>query len=547
MTTTSRIEIHLARAVASASGVALGFETSIANRPKIIYVQLENQIWRFCLEGVVRPEAAAEYQLLIAGEHVAARGGATLATIDPTTGTAWASLADASAPDVDDAVQAAADTFRSTAWRGLPATRRGRLLMRLGDLIEANAEQLASLESTDNGKLYRDSLAQIRSVATWLDYFGGLADKVEGRVIPMERTSVFNYTLREPLGVIAIITPWNTPTLLAMMAAAPAVAMGNCVVIKPSEVASVGTLKVVDLATEAGFPPGVFNLVTGGPAAGEALVEHPLVAKISFTGGTETGRKIALKASGRLVRPLLELGGKSANLVFADCDRAAAIGGILAGIFGSAGQSCVAGSRALIERSIYDEFVSTLAQRAGAIRVGDPMAPETQMGPLATLPLLEKVEGMVARARIAGADVVSGGERAEVPDLPDGYFYRPTVIANAAPDAELAQHEVFGPVLAASPFDGEDGAIELANGTRYGLAAGVWTMNVQRAHLVARQLEAGTVFINRYRGLVPHSPFGGYKASGIGRANSVDAVDEYLQTKSVWCELGTEPDLFASG
>ena len=493
------------------------------------------------------PEAAAEYQLLIAGEHVPARGGATLATIDPATGKAWARLADASGPDVDDAVQAASQAFRSAAWRALPAARRGRLLMRLGDLIEANAEQLASLESADNGKLYRDSLAQIRSVASWLYYFGGLADKVDGRVIPMDRTSVFNYTLREPLGVIGIITPWNTPTLLAMMAATPAVAVGNCVVIKPSEVASVGTLKVMDLVAEAGFPPGVFNLVTGGPAAGEALVDHRLVAKISFTGGTETGRKIALKTSGRLVRPLLELGGKSANIVFDDCDRTAAVGGILAGIFGSAGQSCAAGSRALIERSIYDEFVSTLAQRAVAIRVGDPFAPATQMGPLATLPLLEKVEGIVSRARSAGAEVLSGGERAEVRDRPDGYFYQPTVIANAAPDAEVAQQEVFGPVLAVSPFDGEDEAIGLANGTRYGLAAGVWTMNVQRAHRVARRLEAGTVFINRYRGLVPHSPFGGYKDSGVGRANGVDAVDEYLQTKSVWCELGAEPDLFASG
>jgi aldehyde dehydrogenase (NAD+) len=419
-------------------------------------------------------------------------------------------------------------------------------MMKLGDLIEANADELARLESTDNGKLYRDSLAQIRSVPEWLYYFGGLADKIEGRVIPMDRLSVFNYTLREPLGVIGIITPWNTPTLLAMMAAAPAVAAGNCVVIKPSEVASVGTSKVMELAADAGFPRGIFNLVTGGQVAGEALVDHPLVAKISFTGGTATGQKIAGKASSRLVRPLLELGGKSANIVFSDADQPAAVGGILAGIFASAGQSCVAGSRALVERSIYDEFASTLAQRATGIRLGDPFDRATQMGPLATLPLLEKVEGMVDRARGLGAQVLAGGERARVPGLPDGYFYQPTILANLQPDAEVPQEEVFGPVLAVLPFDDEDEALELANGTRYGLAAGIWTMNVQRAHRVARRVEAGTVWINRYRGLVPHSPFGGYKGSGVGRANGVAAVDEYLQTKSVWCELESEPDLFAS-
>lgn len=497
-------------------------------------------------EGNVGDNVPVEHQLLIGGERVPACSGATLPTIDPRTGQPWATLADAGVQDVDHAVRAASNAFHSAAWQEMSASKRGRLMMKLGELIESNAEQLATLESTDNGKLYRDSLAQILSVPGWLYYFGGLADKIEGRVIPVDRISVFNYTLREPLGVIGIITPWNTPTLLAIMAAAPAVAAGNCVVIKPSEVASVGTLKVVELAADAGFPPGIFNLITGGPAAGEALVDHPLIAKVSFTGGTETGQKIAAKASSRLVRPLLELGGKSANIVFADCNQAAAIGGVLAGIFASAGQSCVAGSRALVERSKYDEFVSTLARRAKAVRVGDPFAQATQMGPLATLSLLEKVEGMVARAKGAGADVLAGGERARVRGLPDGYFFQPTILANAEPGTEVAQQEVFGPVLTVLPFDDDDDAIKLANGTRYGLAAGIWTTSVQRAHLVARRVEAGTVWINRYRGLVPHSPFGGYKGSGVGRSNGVAAVDEYLQTKSVWCELEPEPDLFAS-
>jgi aldehyde dehydrogenase (NAD+) len=409
--------------------------------------------------------------------------------------------------------------------------------MRLGDLLTEHVEEVARLESTDNGKLLRESVGQLGSVADWLYYFGGLADKIEGRVIPLERTSVLNYTLREPLGVIAIITPWNTPTLLAMMAAAPAVAAGNCVVFKPSEVASVGTLTVVKLAQEAGFPAGVFNVVTGDAGTGEALVSHPGVAKVSFTGGTETGRAIAAKTSARLARPILELGGKSPNLVFADCDLDLAAAGVLAGIFSSAGQSCIAGSRALVERSIHDDFVARLVRGARALRIGDPFDEATEMGPLATASHLRKVDGLVTRARMAGATVATGGEKAKVSELPGGYFYEPTVLVDVDPQAEIVGEEVFGPVLTVLPFEDEEQAAALANSTRYGLAAGVWTLDVRRAHRVARELEAGTVWINRYRGLVPQSPFGGYKESGVGRANGVDAVEEYLQTKSVWCEL----------
>jgi aldehyde dehydrogenase (NAD+) len=483
-------------------------------------------------------ESPVEYGLLIRGEQVPARAQATLSTIDPTTGRTWARLAAAGAQDVDDAVQAAASAQRSRAWRDVSASQRGRMLTRLGDLIAEHAEQIGRLETTDNGKLLRESIAQIGSVRDWLQYFGGLADKIEGSVIPLERQSVFNYTLREPLGPVAIITPWNTPTLLAMMAAAPAVAAGNTVVIKPSEVASVGTLRVAELAAEAGFPPGVFNVLTGDGSVGAALVDHPLVAKISFTGGTETGRAIAAKAGARLVRAVLELGGKSPNLVFADCELDAAVAGVLAGIFTSAGQSCVAGSRALVDRSIYDEFMAAVATGAEQIRIGDPLDSETQMGPLATATHREKVDGLVTRAREAGAELLAGGRAPDLPDLADGYFYEPTIVAVEDPSAEIACEEVFGPVLTVLPFEGEVEALELANRTRYGLAAGVWTLDVKRAHRVARELEAGTVWINMYRGLVPQSPFGGYKDSGVGRANGVAAIDEYLQTKSVWCELG---------
>ena len=489
-------------------------------------------------------DSGIEHRLHIAGEDVEARGGATIPSIDPARGEIWASIASAAAADVDDAVRAAHNAHVSAAWTSLSPTRRGRLLMRLGDLVVEHVEEIARLESTDNGKLYRESVAQIGSVADWLYYFGGLADKIEGSVVPLERQSVLNYTLRESVGVVGIITPWNTPTLLAMMAAAPAIAAGNCVVLKPSEVASIGTLRVAQLAREAGFPPGVLNVVTGGPATGDALVEHPDVAKISFTGGTETGRAIAAKASTRLARSVLELGGKSPNIVFADCDLQAAVAGVLAGIFSASGQSCIAGSRALVERSIYSDVVEALARGAQGLRIGDPFDPATQMGPLATANHLERVDGLVARARGAGATALAGGGPATVPGLPGGYFYEPTVLADVAPEAEIVCEEVFGPVLTVMPFDDEPNAIELANATRYGLAAGIWTLDVRRAHRVARQLQAGTVWINRYRGLVPQSPFGGYKASGVGRANGIAAVEEYLQTKSVWCELSDEMDPF---
>lgn len=478
-----------------------------------------------------------EYGLFVRGDSVPATDGRTLATVDPTLGRAWAMLADANAADVDRAVRAANDAYTCSSWRGLSPSARGRLMIRLGDLIVANAEEIGTLESRDNGKLLRESIAQVASVRDWLQYFGGLADKVEGRVVPLERISVFNYTLREPIGVVGIITPWNTPTVLAMMAAAPAVAAGNCVVFKPSEVASVGTLRVMELTAQAGFPPGVFNTITGGPAAGAALVEHPLVGKISFTGGADAGRVIAANASSRLVRSVLELGGKSPNVVFADCDLDAAAVGVLAGIFSSAGQSCVAGSRALVERGVYNDFVQRLVAGARAMRIGDPLDPNTQIGPLATAAHREKVAGLVTRARDAGADVLTGGRAARVEARPDGYFYKPTIIADVGPNAEIFDEEVFGPVLTVTPFDDEAQAIALANATRYGLAAGVWTFNVKRAHRLARALEAGTIWINMYRGLVPQSPFGGYKESGVGRSNGVAAIEEYLQTKSVWCEL----------
>lgn len=475
----------------------------------------------------------------VSGRAVAPVAGRRFTSINPTTGEEWATFADSDADDVDRAARAAAEALEGP-WGRLSPTRRGRLLMAWGERIAGAAETIARLESAQNGKLLAEMRAQANIVKEWLYYYGGLADKIEGRVVPLDRQSVLNYTLREPLGVIGVIVPWNSPTFLTIMSCAPALAAGNTLVLKPSEVTSASAFELVRLAEEAGIPPGVLNVVTGARATGEALVDHPLIAKICFTGSDAAGRAIAARAGARLASCTLELGGKSPNIVFGDARVDNAVVGLLSGIFAAAGQTCIAGSRAFVHRSLYDEVAERLVERARAIKLGDPLQADTQMGPAATIAQLRKNESMVEKARDAGAEILYGGRRASVPGFQNGLFFEPTILHRLRPGNPIMQEEVFGPVLAITPFEDDEEAITLANGTRFGLAAGVWTRDLQRAHTMARRLQAGTVWINTYRAMAFNSPFGGFKDSGVGRVNGIEAVDQFMQTKSVWCELSDE-------
>jgi len=487
----------------------------------------------------VATPATRQYNNHIGGERVPPAEGRRFDSVNPTTGEVWGRFAESGRADIDRAVKAARAAFEGP-WGKLSPTRKGRLMMAWGERIAENAEQIAAMETQQNGKLIAEMRAQAKVVRDFLYYFGGLADKIEGRVIPLDRTSVLNYTLREPLGVVGVIVPWNSPTFLTIMSVCPALAAGNTLVLKPSEVTSGSAFELARLAEEAGIPPGVINVVTGGREAGEALVEHEGIAKISFTGSEMGGRAIAAKAGSRLAGVTLELGGKSANIVFGDADLARAEAGVLAGIFAAAGQTCVAGSRAFVHESIYDQLSERLVKRARAIKLGDPLLAETQMGPVATAAQLQKDQQMIERAVAEGAEVLAGGKRAKVAGFDKGLFFEPTILHKAGLDNHIMKEEVFAPVLAITRFRDDEEVLRMANATRFGLAAGVWTSSLTRAHTMARRLQAGTVWINTYRALTFNSPFGGFKASGLGRANGMESVEQYLQTKSVWVEMSEE-------
>jgi aldehyde dehydrogenase (NAD+) len=488
-----------------------------------------------------------KYNMLAGGEWVLPFGGAWFESVNPFTAAPWALVPRGAKEDVDRAAAAAKCAFRQeSAWRKLTASARGALLFRLADLVAADAERLARIESTDNGKLFAEMRAQLNYIPQWFRYFGGLADKIEGRVIPIDKPGVFNFTREEPLGVVAAITPWNSPLMLAAWKLAPALAAGNTVVWKPSEFSSVSALEFGELFEKAGFPPGVVNIVTGyGNEVGEPLITHPDVAKVAFTGGDRTGEHVYQLAARGIKHVTLELGGKSANIVFDDADLDAAVNGVVSGIFAATGQTCIAGSRALIQRSIYDFFVDRLLAVAKTARMGDPLELATQVGPVTTRPQYEKVLDYIRIAKEEGAVCRLGGEPARRPECGSGWFVEPTVFTGVDPKMRIANEEVFGPVLSIIPFEDDDDAVRIANNTIYGLAAGVWTTSIRRAIAMSQRLEAGTVWVNTYRAVSYMSPFGGYKRSGIGRESGAEAIREYLQTKSVWIDIsGSTPNPF---
>lgn len=479
-----------------------------------------------------------KHRMLIDGNWVNAASGEWFESINPFTAQAWALVARGSKADVDQAVAAAKRAFYSKEWRGLTASGRGALLRRLADLLAAEADKLAEIETTDNGKLLSEMRAQLHYAPKWFHYFAGLADKIEGRVLPSDKPGFFNFTREEPLGVVAAITPWNSPLLLAAWKLAPALAAGNTVVLKPSEHSSVSALAFGDLFEKAGFPAGVVNIVTGfGNEVGEALVTHPDVAKVAFTGGDRTGQAVYEQAARGIKRVTLELGGKSANVVFDDANLDQAANGVVAGIFAATGQTCIAGSRALIHRPIYDAFVERLIALARSARMGNPLDLTTQVGPITTRPQYEKVLDYMNVAKQEGATCLLGGGPARRPECGTGWFVEPTIFSDVVPDMRIANEEVFGPLLALIPFDEEEEAVHVANSTIYGLAAGVWTSSIRRALTMSERLEAGTVWVNCYRVTSYMSPFGGYKRSGFGREGGMEAIREYLQTKSVWIDI----------
>jgi acyl-CoA reductase-like NAD-dependent aldehyde dehydrogenase len=492
--------------------------------------------------------AVSEYQLFIGGEWVDAASGDTFETVDPATGAAWARVPEAGADDVDAAVRAARAALADPAWADLTPGGRGRLLHRLADILRRDADGLALLESTDNGKLLRETRAQTAAIADHVDYFAGAADKIEGSVIPSGKPNFLVYTQHVPIGVVGLLLPWNSPLFLTMFKLAPALAAGCTVVIKPSEATPVTTLELGRRIAEAGFPRGVVNVVTGsGPAPGQALTAHPGVDKISFTGSTRTGIAVAKSALDHLAPTDLELGGKSANIVFADADLVAAANGVVAGIFAATGQTCIAGSRLVVQEGVREGLLERLVARARTIKLGDPRDPETEMGPIATEAQHAKIAAMVGEAVDGGARVLVGaGNGVTLPER--GRFAAPTILVDVAPEATIAQEEVFGPVLVVQPFGDEDEAVAIANGTAYGLAAGLWTSDVRRAHRVAGRLRAGTVWVNSYRVLSYAVPFGGFGLSGIGRENGFEAIKGFMETKSIWVELtGATRDPFVLG
>jgi (Z)-2-((N-methylformamido)methylene)-5-hydroxybutyrolactone dehydrogenase len=487
-----------------------------------------------------RTTKLATYQTYIDGHWVDAASGKTLQSSDPYTGEPWALIPECDKTDVDRAVEAASRAFESGPWPQMTPTARGKAMRRIAQLIEKHAQYLAEIEVRDNGKLISEMAAQTRYMPEWFYYYGGLADKIQGAVVSVDRPDHFNYILKEPVGVCGFITPWNSPLMLTTWKLAPALAAGCAVVIKPSEFTTVSLLEFMKLVIEpVELPPGVVNVVTGyGPTVGEALVTHPKVAKIAFTGGSVTGARVNELAAKSFKRVSLELGGKSPNIVFDDCNLDDAVSGAISGIFAATGQTCIAGSRLLLQESIHDAFVDRLVAMAKTARLGDPALAETQVGPVTTPAQYQKILSYIDIAKNEGARCVLGGGPAGKEEGGGKYFVKPTIFTGVDNKMRIAQEEVFGPVLSVIKFKDEDDAVRIANDVAYGLGAGVWTQSVKRAHAMAKRIKAGTVWVNTYRAVSFLMPFGGYKSSGLGRENGVEAIEGYLQSKSVWINNG---------
>lgn len=478
-------------------------------------------------------------QMYINGSWVDAADGATFETVNPFDARTWATVPLAGAADVRAAVGAARAAFEGP-WGRLSATERGALLRRLAQLIGERVDELATVESTDNGKVIRETRGQVAGLPTTYEYFAGAADKIEGRTFPAMNTNFFTYSRRQPIGVVGAILPWNSPLYLLASKLAPALAAGCTFVAKPAEQTPISTLRFAELVAEAGFPDGVFNVVTGAAETGELLARDPGVDKITFTGSTTTGTAVMQSAAEHIAEVTLELGGKSPNIVFEDADIEGAANGVIAGIFAATGQTCIAGSRLMAHESVCEELVERVVARAKTIKMGNPLEMETEMGPIVSEEQLATVSSYVELGVSEGSKLLCGGQQPQTAGLTEGYFYEPTVFTDVRNEMRVAQEEIFGPVLGVLTFKDEEEVIRLANETTYGLAAGIWTSNVQRAHRVAHAVNAGTVWVNAYRVLGFNIPYGGFNRSGIGRENGLEGLDAYLQTKSVWVELAGE-------